>query len=251
MTSILRAVALLTTVAATTATAQPDWGRFFQDAQRALNNNPDLAGTLDNSEVVAGLREALAQGTRNAVLALGTDDGFLANSDVRIPLPSGLQRVEGQLRRFGMGAAVDDFSLRINRAAEAAVPEAAEIFAQAVEALTIEDAMRILNGEPDAATRHFERTTRDTLAARFRPLVEQATGQAGVTQSYKALAQQAGPMLSMLAGPGAQDLDGFVTNKALDGLFSTLAMEEQKIRDNPAARGTELLERVFGGADAR
>lgn len=241
------AVLLTTLTVLSTATqAAPDWGRLFESARSFIGENPDAVASLNPNEVVAGLREALAQGTRNAILSLGKEDGYLARSDVRIPLPASLQNVESQLRRFGMGGAVDEFSLRINRAAEAAVPEAADIFAATIQQLTIEDAMSILNGDDDAATRYFERTTRSDLQARFRPLVERATDQAGVTQSFKALAQQAGPLLSMLAGPGVQDLDGYVTDEALNGLFHTLAQEEQKIRDNPAARSTELLQRVFG-----
>lgn len=248
--SLIKSATLATVIAACgfsfPASAGPDWSKLFESARDFMSANPQAAQALNQTEVVNGLRAALSQGTRNAILALGKEDGFLRNQNVKIPPPGSIENIESQLRRFGMGAALDDFSLRINRAAESAVPEAADIFAGAIDKLSIEDAMSILNGEDDAATRFFESSTREDLRARFLPLVTQATDQAGVTQSFKALASQAGPLLSMLAGPGVSDLDSYVTNEALDGLFKTLAAEEKKIRNDPAARTTELLERVFG-----
>ena len=191
------------------------------------------------------MREALSKGTKQAILSLGKTDGFMSNASARIGLPAPMDKLAPKLRKFGLGGALDAFDLSINRAAEAAVPQAADIFSAAIEALTIEDAMGILNGPDDAATRYFETKTSQSLAQRMRPLITQATDAAGVTSAYKNVSSQAGPWMAMLA-PGTQDLDGYVTDKTLKGLFTVLASEEQKIRQDPAARSTELLKQVFG-----
>ncbi len=223
---------------------QAGWQDWMKSAGELFKQQPQLSQGLDQAEVVAGLREALAQGTRNAILSLGREDGFLGNAGVRIPLPAPMDQLESKLRQWGLNGPLDAFALSINRAAEKAVPQVADIFSAAVQALTIEDAMSILQGEEDAATRYFERQTRDQLDQRIRPLVARSTAEVGVTQAYKAVSAQAGPW-SALLGEEASDLDAYVTSKTLNGLFATIAEEEKKIRENPAARGTELLRRVF------
>lgn len=229
--------------------AGTDWqgeaGRVLQQVVIAQQGGSGTA-VLDNSTLIAGLREALAQGTTRAINELGRSDGFWKNAAVRIPLPAPIDGVEKTLRQFGQGARVDEFHLTLNRAAERAVPQVADIFGNAVRQMSVADARAILDGPQDAATRYFQRVATDSLRQKILPLVQTATTQVGVTQSYKQMIGQAGPLLAM-AGRTPPDLDRYVTDRALDGLFTTIAAEEARIRRDPAARGTELLRRVFGG----
>ncbi len=218
-------------------------GAMQQAAQPQGGAAPSLAA-LSNTDIAAGLKAALAQGTRTAVANLGRSDGFWGNAAARIPMPKGIRKVEGLVRGVGMGSSIDQFHLSLNRAAEQAVPVAADVFATAVQKLTLDDVRGILQGPNDAATQYFKRSTSELLTARFRPIVSQATAQAGVAQSYKQLVASAGPLAASLGA--SSDLDGYVTKKALDSLFLQVAAEEARIRSNPAARGSEILQRVFG-----
>jgi hypothetical protein len=200
---------------------------------------------LSDADIGAGLREALAKGTRTAVNQLGRTDGFWADPRVRIPLPGPAAQAEGVLRQAGMGQSLEQLHVAFNRAAEQAVPVAADVFAEAVRKLTLEDVRGILNGPQDAATQYFRRTTSDTLAARFKPIVAGVTARVGLARQYDSLMASAGPLVSMFGAP--PDLDSYVTGKALDGLFLRVADEEKAIRNNPAARTTDLLRKVFGG----
>jgi len=232
-------------LASSAAACAGDWqgeaGRILQQVVQ----QPGTQAALSDSEIVSGLREALAQGTTRAVNQLGTSDGFWKDAAVRVPLPAPLSGAEQTLRQFGMGARVDEFHLTLNRAAERAVPQVANIFGDAVRQMSLQDARSILAGSQDAATRYFQRVSTDSLRQKILPIVRNATAGVGVTQSYKNLTAQAGPFLQ-LAGKGVPDLDTFVTDKALEGLFTTIAAEEARIRQNPAARGSEILQRVFG-----
>lgn len=223
-----------------------DWqgeaGRVLQQVAQ----QPGGTAVLDNSQIVAGLREALAQGTIRAVNQLGRTDGFWRDAGVRIPLPAPIAGIEKTLRQFGQGAKVDQFHLTLNRAAERAVPQVADIFGDAVRRMSVADARAILEGQPDAATRYFQRVSSDSLRQKILPLVTDAMAQVGLTQEYKSLMTRAGPLLQ-IAGKSVPDLDRYVTDRALDGLFTTIAAEELRIRTQPAARTTELLRRVFGG----
>ncbi|WP_211234492.1 DUF4197 domain-containing protein [Solimonas soli] len=202
------------------------------------------AAGLDDSQIVAGLREALAQGVTRAVNELGRPDGFWKDPDVRIPLPDPLAGAEKTLRQFGQGNKLDNFQLALNRAAESAVPQVAIVLGDAVRQMSIKDARAILAGPPDAATQYFRRVSGATLRERMLPIVQGATAGVGVAQSYKKLAGQIGSWLQP-AGKSIPDLDGYVTDQALDALFAKIAIEEANIRQNPAARGSELLRKVF------
>jgi len=214
-----------------------------------------LAG-LSQDQMVQGLKDALAKGLQHAIAELGHNGGFLTNASVRIPMPEKLQTVEKAARAMGEGKLVDDFVATMNHAAEQAVPEAASVFADAVKQMTIEDARAILSGPNDAATRYFQRTTQTNLYARFYPIVQKATAQTGVTGAYKNLMAKAnvgqglgsfgGALGGSLLGKDSMDVDAYVTNKALDGLFKMVAAEEQQIRQNPVARTTDTLQKVFG-----
>jgi hypothetical protein len=194
-------------------------------------------------EIAQGLKEALSVGTERAVAHLGVRDGYWLNPGVNIPLPDSLRKVEKTLRTFGQGKVVDDFHLSLNRAAEAAVPEAAAIFGDAIRTMTLSDARRILNGPTNAATEYFRGRTQAALGARFQPIVAKATASVGATRKYKDLSAR---VSKVMPGYQMQDLDAYVTERALTGLFKTLADEELRIRQDPAARSTALLKRVFG-----
>lgn len=213
---------------------------------------------LSDSQVAGGLKDALGNGLQHAIAGLGHDGGFLTNLEVKIPLPQKLQSAESAVRALGQGKLVDDFVATMNHAAEQAVPAAAEVFGDAVKQMSIDDAKAILTGPQDSATQFFRRTTETNLYAKFYPIVQKATAGAGVTRAYKNMMAQAsggasssfGGAFSGLTGKylgsDALDVDAYVTNKALDGLFKMVAQEENNIRANPLARTTDLMQKVFG-----
>ena len=201
------------------------------------------ARALDPGTVAAGLRDALEQGTRRAVQDLGRENGFWSHPTLRIPVPENLAKIEKGLRRFGQDKVADDFVRSLNRAAEAATPAARDIFVDAIRRMTIKDAVEILKGPSDAGTRYFRRHTETPLTAAFRPIVVRSTETVGVTARYKRFARKAEPL--GLVSPGELDLDDYITRKALDGLFQLVAAEERRIREDPAARTTDLLRKVF------
>ena len=227
--------------------------------QSTHTSNTSQAGSnLPTSDIAAGLKEALAKGTTNAINSLGRDGGFWNNAKVRIPLPGKLEQAGQLARQLGQGAKVDAFELSMNRAAEKAVPQVAGIFGDAIRKMTLDDARGILTGGDHAATDFFRRVAGDALTARIHPIVAQATDSAGVTRKYKAFTSgssggQLGSLLGALGGGKSNkggsplDLDDYVTAKTLDGLFTEIGAQEQSIRQNPAARSTELLKKVFGG----
>ncbi len=212
-----------------------------------LLSSTNTATTAGVEQIALGLKEALAKGTEQAVRKLGTTNGFLTNTIVKISMPAEMKQVEATLRRLKQGHLADEFISTMNRAAEKAVPLAAPVFAEAVKQMTIADAKAILNGPKDAATQYFSRTTRETLLKQFQPMVKQATDQVGLTASYKQLTDRA-KVLSPFMKTQALDLDTYVTGEALDGLFAVVAQEEEKMRQDPTARTTDLLKKVFGTA---
>ena len=211
-----------------------------------------LPASLSQDQVVQGLKEALGKGAQQAVSNLGHDGGFLTNLSVRIPVPAKLQDVEKTLRFLKQDKLADEFVATMNHAAEQAVPKAATVFSDAIKGMTITDAKTILTGTNDAATQYFRRATETNLFVQFLPIVKAATDQAGVTSAYKRFMAKATPGLAFgsfgqsLAGAESVDLDSYVTSKALDGLFAMVAAEEKRIRENPIARTSALLQQVFG-----
>ena len=202
--------------------------------------------SLSDLDISRGLREALTKGVRNAVDDLGRRNGFLDNARVRIPLPKELQRTEKALRAVGQGRRVDEFIESMNHAAEEAVPVALDIFVDSIMQMTFDDARQILfSREDDAATQFFRRTSEDRLREEFRPIVERFTEQVGVTQKYKQMIGRYG-FLGRVVGQDASDIDGYVTEKALDGLFLLVADEERRIRRDPVGRTSAILRAVFG-----
>ncbi|HWC60816.1 MAG TPA: DUF4197 domain-containing protein [Verrucomicrobiae bacterium] len=210
---------------------------------------------LSQDQLVGGLKQALSNSVQYAVSQLGHTDGFLTNLEVKIEMPARLSVVEKTLRSLKQDKLADNFVVAMNHAAEQAVPQATAVFADAIRQMSIDDAKAILAGPNDAATEYFRRTTSTNLFARFHPIVQQATASAGVTSAYKKMTAAAAgsnnsfmKSVSGLMGTDAMDVDSYVTNKALDGLFKMIADEEAKIRANPAARTTDLLQKVFGAA---
>lgn len=203
----------------------------------------EQGAALAEEEIVQGLREALAKGTKSAILQLGSADGFWANEQFRIPLPKTVVQADSFMRAAGYGPQIDEMHLSFNRAAEKAVPVAADVFSEAVQKLTINDARAILSGPPDAATQYFKQATSETLTTQFKPLVANVTASSGLVQQYEKMMAAAGP-LALLAGADA-DVNAYVTSKALEGLFQRVAQEERAIRTNPAARTSEVMKKVF------
>ena len=216
-------------------------------AAAAITAMPLAMAQLDrisNREAVAGLKAALEKGSHAAVATLGRPDGFLRNPRVRIPLPESLSRAERLMRRVGMGEYADELIVTMNRAAEAAVPEARELLVDAVKKMSVQDAKGILTGGDTAGTAYFRRTTRKPLHDRFLPIVAQATARVGVAQKYDTYAGRAAAF-GLLDKEDA-NLDEYVTQKALDSLYLMIGEEEKKIRKDPLGAGSEIIKKVFG-----
>ncbi len=198
---------------------------------------------LTESEIIDGLKEALEVGSAQAVQAVSKVNGYYNNPDIRIPLPEDIQKAEKYMRMAGFGDKVDEFELSMNRAAEQAAPQAKSIFWDAITQMTFDDAREILNGADNSATLYFEEKTSAQLGEVFKPIVGQSMEEVGVTSTYKDLNKKAQSI--PFVDSFSFDLDQYVTDQALDGLFVMLAAEEKKIRDDPAARVTDLLKKVF------
>ncbi len=232
--------------------ATADWNalkNFFKEKSGEVMDSGSLtqagdAVGLSSDDIARGLKEALGKGAQSAVERLGKPDGFLDNVDVKIPMPQHLSMIEKGLRTIGQDERADQFIASMNRAAERAVPEAAAVFGDAISGMTIDDAKGILKGGDDAATQYLKRSSGDELKAKFRPLVDAAVREVGVTQQYQAMVDKAS-FASALVDTDSLDLGNYVTDKALDGVFFMVGEEERKIRANPAARTTELLKKVF------
>ncbi len=220
-------------------------GDWAAGAGSVLEGVLGQSGAIGQSEIAAGLKEALRVGTERVVLDLGQVDGFNADPEVHIPLPRALAQVQSSLRLIGASALVDDLELRINRAAEQATPVAKDIFWQAITGLTFQDVNAIYQGPNDAATRYLERTTRVSLTDAMRPIVDDAVEEAGAVAIYDQIVEQAS--LSTFIPDFKADLTGHVLDRAMDGMFAYLADEEAAIREDPLKRTTALLKRVFGG----
>jgi len=219
------------------------------ELNETLKQIPQTSGTaarqpLGEVRIGAALKQALQVGTENAVRLTGRTDGYFRNEAIKILLPEQLRTLASGLRTVGLGAQVDELVLGMNRAAERAAPQAKQIFWDAIGAMTIDDARRILGGGDTAATEYFKAKTSDSLAAAFRPVVEASMRDVGVTRQYTDLYRRAQsiPFLNVQA----YDLDRYVVSRALEGLFLVVGEEEKKIRTDPAARVTELLRDVFG-----
>ena len=214
---------------------------LFDDVMKGLNT-PTAAS--DDSNIASGLKEALSIGTDNAVKSVSQADGYFGNQMIKILMPKKIQNVAEVLKKIGYQQQVDDFILSMNRAAEKAAPMAASFFIDAIKEMTFDDAKKILSGGDTSATDFFKDKTHDKLFSAFKPIVSSSMNEVGATRSYKDMMSQyeSVPFLPK----ESVDLDNYVTNKSLDGLFYMVGQEEKKIRTNPAARVTDLLKSVFG-----
>ncbi|HEY6007516.1 MAG TPA: DUF4197 domain-containing protein [Geobacteraceae bacterium] len=221
---------------------------FLDDLYRQVVTPAEQEVSLDNSTIVKGLKEALATGTERAVAEVAKPDGYFGNQLIKILLPDKVQQAADILGTLGYQQQVDEVVLSMNRAAEKAAPKAAGFFGNAIRQMTVEDAKGILSGGDTAATEFFEKKTRSQLFDAFKPSVVKSMDQVGTARAYKEmLGKYDVTPLASLAGIPSLDLNTYVTDKALDGLFKMVAEEEKKIRTNPAARTTDLLRKVFGG----
>ena len=202
-------------------------------------------GAPDSSTLISGLKEALSLGTTDAVKSVSQTDGFFGNQAIKILMPEKIQKVADILSKLGYQQEVDAFILSMNRAAEKAAPQAVSFFMDAIKEMTFEDAKEVFNGGDTAATEFFKSKTEDKLYDAFKPIVSSSMDEVGVTRAYK---EMIGKYTSAVpfAYMGSLDLDHYVTTKSLDGLFYMVGQEEKKIRTDPAARVTELLQQVFG-----
>ncbi len=199
---------------------------------------------ISNADAVSGLKQALTDGSAAAVNLLGRENGYLGNAKVKIPLPPSLQKIESGLRLMGMKKQADELVLSMNRAAEAAAPEARQLLVDAVKKMSVQDAKGILTGGDTAATEYFQRTTQAQLAQRFLPIVKQATDRVGLARQYNNLAGQ-GAQLGLIKKDDAS-IESYVTRKALDGLYLMIAEQEKSFRQNPVGAASNIVRKVFG-----
>lgn len=198
---------------------------------------------LSTQDANGGLKDALIQGAELAVRQLGQPGGFSANPEVRIALPGQLGKASRAMKMMGMGAQVDQLENSMNLAAEAAVPQAQALLVDAIRKMTVEDARAILAGPQDSATRYLDRSSRQQIRTQFLPIVKQATDQVGVAQQYNTFAGQAARFGAV--DSNSASIENYVTEQALDGLFTLIAQQEASLRQNPASAATSLAKRVF------
>lgn len=214
-----------------------------QISLKKLKNALGSDGSLTNTEVASGLKEALINGVSKGSDLVSQVDGYFKNPQIAIPFPAEVQRVETSLRQVGLGREVDKSVLTLNRAAEDAAKEAKPIFIEAVKQMTIEDAWSILKGGDDAATQYLKKTTSALLSEKFKPIIGASLEKVNATRYYGDLITTYNKMpFVQKADP---DLEGYATQKAIDGLFVMIANEEKNIRENPGARTSDLLKKVF------
>lgn len=227
-----------------------DAASWLDKVQGAIQQVPGQSsgpssGSLTQTDIVAGLREALRVGTERVVGQIGASGGYLDDAAIHIPLPPAMQSAQSTLRRFGLSEIADEIEVKLNRAAEAAAPRAKEIVWNAIRGMTIDDATAIYKGPKDAATQYFQRVATADLTETVRPIVDRSLAEVGAIAAYDQLLGQYSkiPFVPDIKA----DLSTHATGLALKGLFHYLAQEEAAIRDNPARRSTELLMKVFGG----
>lgn len=237
MLAMRRTILLLALLMSACTTAQIS--QAIGDVQKGLGQE-----SLTSADVAEGLKEALIKGISTGSDIVSQVDGYFKNPEIKIPFPPDVRKVEDRLRQIGLGGEVDKFIMTLNRGAEDAAKEAKPIFINAIRSMTIEDAWGILRGEDDAATQYLKRTTSADLAARFKPVIQQSLNKVNATKYYSDIVNTYNriPLVEKVN----PDLDDYATSKAIDGLFVMIAREEKRIREDPVARTTDILRRVFG-----
>ena len=224
-------------------------GVISQPASQPSTSTTGSVDALSSTEINAGLKEALTRGADTAVAQLGRKDSFFGNPELKIPLPPSLQKADKAMRMFGMGKQADELVLSMNRAAEAAVPEAKPLLVNAVKAMTLEDAKGILTGGKTSATDFFRRKTEAKLTERFAPIVKANTDKVGLAQQYN---QYAGAAAQFnLVDRKQASVEQYVTQQALDRLYTVIGEKEAAIRANPMQAGSDLLKKVFGAVSGK
>jgi Protein of unknown function (DUF4197) len=225
-----------------------DYVKDIKDTVKEKTNTSSIpsksTSNLSQDVIIDGLKEALNKGVKKSVSQLGQADGFLKDAGVMIPMPKALKKIDKGLRKLGQKKVADKFIATMNRAAEQAVPGTIDILIKALKAMTLKDAVNILKGEPDAATQYFKRSTLTGLRVVIKPVVQKATDKVGLTDAYKKMMKKSG-FLAKYVDQDSLDLDQYITNKAIDGLFIKIALEEKNIRKNPIARTSDILKEVF------
>ena len=222
-----------------------DLGDILKGVSEATSRNSQApASNLSDQDVTHGLKDALVEGAAKAVATLGRTDGFLLNDKVRIPLPESLQKAESVMKMLGQGKRLEELKTSLNRAAEAAVPEAKTLLVDAIKKMSVADAQAVLTGGDDAATKYFRQATETKLHERFLPVVGKTVNRYKLTDQYNRIAGNASK--AGLIGKEQADMAEYVTAKALDGLFLMIAEEEKAIRQDPLGRSSEYVRRVFG-----
>lgn len=204
-------------------------------------------GDLSTAEVTAGLKEALVKGAREGADQASRENGYFGNPRIKIPFPPEIEEVATRLRQIGLGSEVDKFVLTLNRGAEEAAREAAPIFVNAITSMTIQEAWTILKGDQHEATDYLRQKTSADLQAAFSPVMERALDKVNATRYYEDIITTYNKI--PLVDDVNPDLNAYATEKAIEGLFTLIADEEEKIRENPAERTTELLRKVFAAQD--
>lgn len=238
---------LATGIALASSAQAFDWGGLLKgtlDKPAAQEQSAAGVDSLSSTEINSGLKEALTRGADAAVAQLGKQDGFFGNKKLRIPLPEPLKKAESAMRLLGMGNQADELVLSMNRAAEAAVPEAKTLLVDAVKDMTLEDAKGILTGGKTSATDFFRRKTEAKLTERFQPIVKTHTDKVGLAQQYNRYAGMAAQY--NLVDKNQASVDQYVTQQALDRLYTVIGEKEAAIRANPLQAGSDLLKKVFG-----
>jgi hypothetical protein len=249
-TRAFTAVAALLLIAGATAQAQSfkdllNSGKNTINKVKGSTGTTGTSGTPSQSEIADGLKQALQVGAQNATGRLSAVNGFLGNAAIKILMPPEAKKVENTLREFGFGSQVDKAITSMNRAAEDASAKALPIFADAIKGITINDGLSILRGSNDAATQYLKGKTTTSLTTAFRPVIEQSLDKVNATAYWKELFTIYNKLPTTKSKVNT-DLAGYVTERALNGVFVNIADEELKIRTNPAARVTDLLKKVFG-----
>jgi Protein of unknown function (DUF4197) len=199
---------------------------------------------ISDRDAINGLKQALTGGAQSAVAKLGKQDGFMSDPRIKIPLPPAMKRAEAMMHSIGAGKQVDDLVLKMNRAAEAAVPKARPLLIEAAKNMSVQDAKGILTGGSDSATQYFKRATTEPLVQKFKPAVKKSMAKVKLAEAYDEIAAS-GAKFGLMKNEDV-NLEDYVTRKALDGLFVGIADEEKKIRENPAAAASSIVKKVFG-----
>jgi hypothetical protein len=212
-----------------------------------MNSGSNKTPDLTNEEVISGLKEALQIGIKNSVNLTSVTDGFLKNATIRLPFPPDAIKVKEKALEWKLDGQVEKFETTLNRAAEEATKEALPIFADAIKNMTVQDGFAVLNGGDGAATKFLKDNTSSKLVSAFIPKVKEATSKVKLTEYWNPIISKYNSAMTLTGGQKINpDLDAYITQKAIDGLFYMVAQEENKIRKDPAARVTDLLSKVFG-----